>query len=100
MYNRCNYNQFRHQIACFTNYTHTVVHCGLWGSRSYWYVGGFALITTLVHEVTYAPERGPHGSTLSREGSNIESILIVVYVYNRHTILCLGESVGCEWDLD
>ena len=23
MYNRCNYNQFRHQIACFTNYTHT-----------------------------------------------------------------------------
>ena len=24
MYNRCNYNQFRHQIACFTNYTHTL----------------------------------------------------------------------------
>ena len=23
MYNRCNYNQFRCQIACFTNYTHT-----------------------------------------------------------------------------
>ena len=35
MYNRCNYNQFRHQIACFTNYTHThthtVVHCGVNG---------------------------------------------------------------------
>ena len=34
-------------------------------------------ITTLVHEVTYAPERGPHGSTLIREGSNIESIIVV-----------------------
>ena len=31
MYNRCNYNQFKHQIACFTNYTHTVVHCGVNG---------------------------------------------------------------------
>ena len=25
MYNRCNYNQFRRQIACFTNYTHILV---------------------------------------------------------------------------
>ena len=37
------------------------------------------LITTLVHEGTYAPERGPHGSTLIRKGSNkYETILIVV----------------------
>ena len=37
------------------------------------------LITTLVHEVTYVPEIGPHGSTLIREDSNIESILILLF---------------------
>ena len=74
------------------------------------------IIAPTVKSVTYAPERGPHGSTLIREGSNIESILIVVcllicvdniiiqfihYYNNRHTtILCLRESIRCEWDLD